>query len=132
MTPRGSRELGPPLPTTTTAIGASAEEIATRVLIEAGYHVVERNFRCKLGELDLVARDGGVLCFVEVRSRGGDGHGLAAETVTRAKQRKVTRAAYAYLAQRRPRFDEARFDVVSITGERIDLIRDAWRLEPRV
>ena len=73
-----------------------------------------------------------MLCFVEVRSRGSHGQGLAAETVTSAKRRKVTRAAYAYLAQRQPRFDEARFDVVSITGERIDLIRDAWRLDPRV
>src|SRR5512140_3876948 len=71
---------------TTTETGATGESIATRFLEARGYRIVERNFRCKLGELDLVARDCGVLCFIEVRSRGDGGHGHPAETVTRGKQ----------------------------------------------
>lgn len=113
---------------TTRDVGASGESIAERFLVARGYRIVERNFRCKVGELDLVARDRGVLCFVEVRSRHDGDHGHPAETVSWGKQRKVIRAAHAYLAQRRPRFEQARFDVVAITGDAVELIRDAWRL----
>ena len=113
---------------TTKDVGDTGEASAERFLVERGYRIIERNFRCKLGEIDLVARERGVLCFIEVRSRGDGEHGHPAETVSWAKQRKVIRAAYAYLDQRRPRFDEARFDVVAIVGDTIELIRDAWRV----
>ena len=59
--------------------GASAEDHATQLLVNAGYRIVERNFRCKAGELDIVARDGDVLVFVEVRSRSNDDHGSAVD-----------------------------------------------------
>jgi putative endonuclease len=108
--------------------GASGEDLATRALAARGYRIVERNFRCKLGELDIVACHGDVLCFVEVRSRANHHHGHAAEMVTRGKQRKVSRVAQAYLSSRQPRFARARFDVVAITGDRVEVIQDAWRL----
>ena len=73
--------------------GASAETAATRLLVDAGYRIVERNFRCKAGELDIVARDGEVLVFVEVRSRSDDEHGSAVEMIRRGKQRRVARVA---------------------------------------
>jgi len=108
--------------------GASAEAAATRLLLERGYRIVERNFRCKAGELDLVAKDGSVLVFVEVRSRADADHGHAAEMVDAHKQRQVARVAEHYLAIREPEYDEVRFDVVAITGGEAELIQDAWRL----
>jgi putative endonuclease len=114
---------------TTVEIGARNEQRAVEALQDRGYAIIERNFRIKTAELDIVARDReGVLCFVEVRSRADDHFGNAAETVGSIKRAKVTRGARAYLAVRKPAFALARFDVVAITGERIDVIADAWRL----
>jgi putative endonuclease len=119
-------------PPTTIEIGASAEQRAVYHLEHDGYRIVERNFKTKLGELDIVARDrAGELCFIEVRSRTNADFGNAAESVNHLKRGKVTKMAQLYLTQRQPRFDEARFDVVALTGDRIDLIRDAWRLGDR-
>src|SRR5262245_41497611 len=61
----------------TVVLGASAEDQATRLLLESGYRIVERNFRCRAGELDLIARHGPALVFVEVRSRADADHGHA-------------------------------------------------------
>jgi putative endonuclease len=114
--------------TTTIELGASSETRAVELLLRKGYRIVERNFRCKTGELDIIARDRDVLVFVEVRSRSDGHHGNAVEMVTVHKQRKVSRAAMQYIAFRRPRFDQARFDVIGITGADIVHIEDAWRL----
>jgi putative endonuclease len=108
--------------------GGRAERRAEAELVKLGYVIVERNFRCTAGELDLVARDGDTLVFVEVRSRRTDRHGTALEAVGRDKQRQVSRVAAAYLVLRKPKFDTCRFDVVGITGDRIDIVQDAWRL----
>jgi putative endonuclease len=108
--------------------GAVAERDAAQLLIAAGYEIVERNFRCKAGELDLIARDHGVLVFVEVRSRSDDEHGHAAEMVRRRKQRRVVRVARCYLASARPEFERCRFDVVAITGDDVELLKDAFRV----
>ena len=93
-----------------------------------GYRIVEVNYRCKLGELDLIARDGKTLVFIEVRTRSTARFGHASESVTLAKQRQVARVASHYLATRRPRFDTCRFDVVDITAGTIEVIQDAFRL----
>jgi putative endonuclease len=108
--------------------GASAEADAAQLLATAGYRIVERNFRCKAGELDIIARDGDVLVFVEVRSRADHEHGDASEMVGRRKQRRVTRVAAAYLAMVAPAFDECRFDIVAITAGQAVLIKDAFRV----
>ncbi len=112
----------------TIEVGATSEDRAVDHLVRQGYRIVERNYRCKLGELDVIARDGRVLVFVEVRSRRNADYGSALEAVGWHKRRKVSKVAMAYLAQRRPRFDEARFDVVAITGADLVHIQDAWRL----
>lgn len=117
---------------TTIATGSRNEELAASFLVRRGYVVVERNYKTKLGELDLVARQGTTLVFVEVRSRATDQFGSALEAVGWSKQRRVSRMAKMYLAARRPRFDECRFDVVAITGDRIELVKDAWRLGDRI
>lgn len=109
-------------------VGATGEDRAASHLVRSGMRIVERNFRCKLGELDIVARDGGVLVFVEVRSRRSTEFGSALDAISWQKRRRVTRMAMAYLAARKPRFVEARFDVVAITGNELVHIKDAWRL----
>jgi putative endonuclease len=111
--------------------GAAAEVAAAKLLVEAGYRIVERNFRCKVGELDIVARDGDVLAFVEVRSRTDADHGSAVEMIGRTKQRRVARVAAYYLATRKPAFEECRFDVVAITAGDAILIKDAFRVHGR-
>jgi len=112
----------------TTAKGRSAEERAETFLRGLGYVIVERNARSASGEIDLVALEGGDLVFVEVRSRADASTGGAEETVGPTKQRRVARAAAVYLAERAPRFDTCRFDVVAITGDDIALFQDAFRI----
>ena len=111
--------------------GASAEAEAAHLLIASGYQIVERNFRCRFGELDLVARDGDVLVFVEVRSRSDDGHGAAALMIGPHKQRQVARVAAFYVAATQPAFDECRFDIVAITGGDSLVVKDAFRAGTR-
>jgi putative endonuclease len=110
--------------------GQRGEERAVEHLRACGYSVIERNFRCRLGEIDIVARDGDALVFVEVRTRAHGRRGTALETVTPAKQRRIARVAEMYLAMRRQHAAACRFDVVGITGEHVELIRDAFRLGP--
>lgn len=107
--------------------GAAAERDAAELLIGEGYQIVERNFRCKAGELDIIARDGDVLVFVEVRSRSDDEHGHAVEMIGRTKQRRVVRVARHYLEIAQPRFERCRFDVVAVTAGAPILLRDAFR-----
>lgn len=91
-----------------------AEQDAVRWLEGQGYRIVERNFRHRAGEMDVVAWDGDTLCFVEVRSRTQPGFGPAVATVDRAKQRKLIRAASLYLARRRLEDTPCRFDVLGL------------------
>jgi putative endonuclease len=108
--------------------GASAEYDATQLLVDAGYRIVERNYRCKAGELDIVARDGDVLVFVEVRSRSDGEHGSAFETIRHRKQHRVIRVARHYLEAVAPVFEECRFDVVAITAGEAIVLKDAFRV----
>jgi putative endonuclease len=108
--------------------GSLAEAVAVRELVKLGYRIVERNFRCLAGELDVVARDGQTLVFVEIRSRRSDRFGSALEAVSRTKQQQVARVAAAYLELRQPKFDTCRFDVVGVTGDKIEVVQDAWRI----
>lgn len=107
--------------------GHAAEQAAVALLRSKGYTIVATNYRCKLGELDIVARDGEELVFVEVRSRASASHGDALDAVGPAKQRQVARVAQAYLSREKPKFSSCRFDVVAQTGEELDHIVDAFR-----
>jgi putative endonuclease len=108
--------------------GADAEHAAADLLTAAGYEIVERNFRCKAGELDIIARDGDLLVFVEVRSRCDGEHGDAAEMVGGGKRRQVIRVARYYLAAAAPAFERCRFDVVAITAGQAIWLKDAFRV----
>jgi len=96
--------------------GRRAEELAAEFLRAHGCTILERNFRRRLGELDLIARSGGVLVIAEVRTRAGARYGSAAASVDRRKQRRIARATQLLLQQR---VDLARlpvrFDVIVVT-----------------
>lgn len=117
---------------TTIATGSENESLASAYLVAHGFQLVERNFKTKIGELDIIAREGDTLCFVEVRSRTSADFGDAIEAVNAAKQARVTRMAQQYLWWRKPVFEYARFDVIGITAGSVRLIRDAWRLVDRL
>lgn len=100
-----------------TAAGREAEESVCAYLRKRGMVIVERNFRARGGEIDLIARDGDVLAFVEVRFRTEDGHGLPEESVGEAKRKRIAAAARAYLSTISPgSWREARFDVAAVDG----------------
>ncbi|MCS6851957.1 MAG: YraN family protein [Gemmataceae bacterium] len=94
--------------------GSRGEQIAARFLQERGLTILARNFRCPLGEVDLVARDGSVVVFVEVRSTGGPDPERPALSVDATKQRRLTRLALWFLQRHRLLGCPARFDVVTV------------------
>ncbi len=100
--------------TTTDRLGARGERIAAAFLTDAGLHVLDRNWRCREGELDLVARDGTALVFCEVKTRRGTGYGHPVEAVTPAKQRRLRTLAQRWLAAHDEHAPDLRFDVVGV------------------
>ena len=107
--------------------GVASEALAAAFLQGRGLTILERNYRCRLGEIDLVARDGATTVFVEVRRRASRAFGGAAESITPAKRAKLIRAARFYLSRLGDE-PQCRFDALLIEGEppRIDWIRDAF------
>ena len=110
------------------ALGKVGEAMAAEELVRQGYRIVDRNYRCRLGELDIIAMDGDSLVFVEVRRRSKDRYGTALQTVNRGKQQQIARVANYYLETKKPVFRECRFDVVGVTGEALVVVKDAFRL----
>src|SRR5262245_50813639 len=99
------------------SLGERGENIAARHLRNLGYKVILRNFRCDLGEIDIVARDGKTLVFVEVKTRAYDDP-TPEEQVNAVKQNQITKAAKFYLSRYGSPQPEARFDVVAIVWPR--------------
>jgi putative endonuclease len=116
-------------------VGQDWERLAERHLKEAGYRIRARNYRTRVGEIDFVAQEGDVLCFVEVKGRHGTGFGLPEEAVNAEKQRRIFRAAQAYLQRERLEDAPCRFDVVSIlqddSASKVTILRDAFVGPPR-
>jgi len=104
------------LSTTTTELGKRAEQLATDYLREHHYTILDRNYRIRQGEIDIIALQGEILCFVEVRSRRNAYYGHPLETVNLRKQRRLIRAAEHYLYCRGWE-GAVRFDVVAIVYE---------------
>ena len=116
----------------TRARGRIAEKEARRWLEREGFEIVAVNFATKVAEIDVVAREGETLCFIEVKARTGTGFGSAAEAVPPRKQLRIARAASLFLA--RSGWDgPCRFDVLAMDGNReewrFDLVRDAFHVE---
>ena len=115
------------------SLGEIGESIAATFLKGAGFSIVERNFRCVCGELDIVARDGRTIVFIEVKCRNNQIYGPPQLAVTSFKQRQISKAALVWLSKRRLYDAEARFDVVAIVLHDDDLpeiehIRNAFDL----
>lgn len=104
--------------------GQAGEDAALAYLSAQGLALLQRNFRCKGGEIDLVMQDDKVLVFVEVRRRANLRHGGAAASVTRSKQARLIVAAQIYL-QRYRMPPACRFDVIAIDGERLEWLSNA-------
>lgn len=113
-------------------LGARGEEIAVAYLKRQKYRIIETNFRCRCGEVDIIARDGKTLVFVEVKTRRTASYGLPQLAVTPFKQRQISKAALTYLSKNRLMEENARFDVVSIflldTSPAVDHIKNTFDL----
>lgn len=105
-------------------MGAAKEKLAGKLLTLHGYEILEHNYRCRSGEVDIIAREGGDLVFVEVKYRSDD-EALPQEAVDHNKQRHICRVARQY-CYRNNYQGNCRFDVVAIRGQQYQIIRDAF------
>ena len=116
-----------------TALGELGERLACHELRRRGYAILARGYRTRHGEIDIVARDGDVLVFVEVKARTSRRYGTALDAITVRKQRRVAAMARRYLAQAGWSERPCRFDVVAVTGREggnaeVTVVRNAFRL----
>ena len=125
------------MPMAHTDVGREGEAEAAKLLRRSGYRVLARNYRCRHGEIDIVAFEGGEYVFVEVKTRRTDGMGSALDAVTPAKQRRIARVAEQYLAERGIEDRPCRFDVVAMSdgsgdgngsGSSGEIVRGAFSL----
>lgn len=117
-------------------LGSQGEETAVDFLKNQGYKILTRNYKTKLGEIDIIAYDKDTLAFIEVKTRRSDRFGLPSEAVSRLKQRQISKAAIIFLKQNELLNKKARFDVLSVTysakdSPKLDLIKNAFELDGR-
>ncbi|WP_291632321.1 YraN family protein [Clostridium sp.] len=96
-------------------IGALGENISENYLKNLGYKILDRNFRCKCGEIDLIAVNKNYICFIEVKTRYGINYGIPAESVIYSKQQKIYKTAQVYIMMKNIVNSNFRFDVMEIT-----------------
>ncbi len=112
--------------------GKKSESLAVRHLKKNKYKILEKNYRTKAGEIDIIARDRDTLAFIEVKARRSDEYGHPKGAVTRQKQKKISLVAMQYLKETRQSDARARFDVVSIRFDRnrpeIEIIKNAFEV----
>lgn len=115
------------------AIGRMGEEAAAKFLKKNGYRIITQNFRCRWGELDIIAKDGDVLVFVEVKTRGNDAFGRPGESVNARKQQRMITASSIYMSENGIAVDDTsvRFDVVEVDTNggkvgKVGIIKDAF------
>ncbi len=113
-------------------LGRKGEEVALRFLKKKGYRIIETNYVCKLGEMDLIAKEKDTLVFIEVKTRTSMQFGPPQLAVTNFKQRQLSKVALNFLKEKKLEDVKARFDVVAILlsqkGEEIELIKNAFDL----
>jgi len=128
--PGRSSPTGGDRPDPRRVLGADGEESAARWYEGQGYDVLERNWRRREGEVDLIVRRGRTVAFCEVKTRSSDRFGTGAESVLAAKQRRIRRLASRWLSELTPASGrsrvEVRFDVVSITAGHVEVIENAF------
>jgi putative endonuclease len=114
-------------------LGRRGEDLAVEFLSRLRYRILERNYRCRCGEVDIVVRQGSTIVFVEVKTRSSHFYGHPAASVTPFKQRQISKAALTWLSKNRLHDTNARFDVIAIllhtdAAHSIDHIRNAFEL----
>ena len=110
--------------------GTAYEEQAAAWLTDRGFRILERNYRCRQGEIDLIGRDGPYLVFIEVKYRSSKSAGEPAEAVDWRKQRRISKAALYYCYEHRvPETQACRFDVVAILGSHVEHIKNAFEMQ---
>ena len=107
-------------------IGNSYEKIAGEYLRLHGYEILEYSFRCKAGEIDIIAKDGDYLVFCEVKYRKSKRKGSPFEAVTIEKQKKISKTAMYYIATKEQKEIPCRFDVIGILGNQIQIVKNAF------
>ncbi|MBW1888064.1 MAG: YraN family protein [Deltaproteobacteria bacterium] len=111
-------------------LGKRGEELALKKVKRLGYKCIARNYRCALGEIDLIAKDGDCLVFIEIKTRKGKSLGYAKEAVNERKKRQLTKVALAYMKAKDCVNVKSRFDVVAINlsqgKEQIEIIQNAF------
>lgn len=115
------------------SIGSYGEAIAEDYLKSIGYVILEKNFVCKIGEIDLIAKDKNFISFIEVKTRYGNLYGSPGESITTLKQHKIYKTAQTYILKKKLYKSNFRFDVIEITlnnknSPYIKLIKDAFRI----
>jgi len=95
-------------------IGAHGEDISENHLKSLGYKILDKNFRCKCGEIDLIAANKGYICFIEVKTRYGTNFGIPAESVIYSKQHKIYKTAQVYISMKNIMNSNFRFDVIEV------------------
>ena len=115
------------------ALGKLGEELAFKKVKRLGYKCIARNYRCALGEIDLIAKDGDCLVFIEIKTRRGRSLGSIKEAIDKRKKRQLSKVALAYLKSNNSCDVKSRFDVVAISlnqdKEQIEVIQNAFDLE---
>lgn len=112
-------------------VGDAQETRAAFELQKLGYRILERNFRCKIGEIDIIALHKGYLVFVEVKYRKNARTGYAAEAVTWKKQQNISRVADYYIRMHCRKIPSCRFDVAAIDGETFTVYENAFEYVPK-
>ena len=110
--------------------GFEGEQIACKFLKKCGYKVIEKNYRCKFGEMDIIAVEKNVLCFIEVKSRKSSEYGLPEEYVDKRKQEKLIKTSLIYSLAKQSGIPDRRFDVVSVDLNNLDcrVIKNAFEV----
>jgi len=113
-------------------LGRLGEDLALKKIRSLGYKCIARNYRCPLGEVDLVARDGDTLVFIEIKTRRGRSLGYAKESITKGKRRQLSKVALAYMKSHGVADARSRFDVVAVHIRggitEIEVVRNAFDL----
>lgn len=108
-------------------LGSRYEDTACRFLKEQGYDILDKNFRCKTGEIDIIGRNEGYLCFIEVKYRSNSEYGFPSEAVDKRKIRRIVLTALSYMNYRGIHPDTpCRFDIVVILKDKYSLIKNAF------
>jgi putative endonuclease len=117
------------MPKDSRSSGRRGEDLACKFLKKDKYKILEKNFSCRQGEIDIIAEDRkGVVCFVEVKARSRQDYGLPIEAVTHSKQKKLLATAFIYLETNKMESKDMRFDIVSVDliSEEAQIIKNAF------